>query len=116
MNPSNFHSNQSNRVGGDGTQVESCRDCVNLEDRRDIDNVAICAMHHGPSVCCQEFKPKNAKVNPNNTYERFCLNCANFEEINGITVCARDHRPGIACGAFKAKMKKSAVLSAQSTS
>jgi hypothetical protein len=85
--------------------IKSCRDCANLEDRRDTDNVALCAMHHGPSVCCQEFKPKNAEVDPNRSDHRFCLNCANFEEIEGITVCARDHRPGTACAAFKAKIE-----------
>jgi hypothetical protein len=85
--------------------TKSCRDCANLEDRRDKEGVALCAMHHGPSVCCQEFKPKNAEVNPNRSDHRFCLNCANFEEIEGITVCARDHRPGTACAAFKAKIE-----------
>jgi hypothetical protein len=86
--------------------IESCRDCANLEDRRDIEGVALCAMHHGPSVCCQEFKPKNASVNPDNVHERFCLNCANYDEIEGVPVCARDHRPGRACGAFKRKPTK----------
>ena len=77
--------------------VDSCKDCLNLEDRRDIDRVALCALHHGPSVCCQEFKPKKEDV------ERFCVNCANFEELAGICVCARDHRPGVACGGFRSK-------------
>jgi hypothetical protein len=85
--------------------IKSCRDCANLEDRRDTDKVALCAMHHGPSVCCQEFKPKNAEVDPDRSDHRFCMNCANFEEIEGIPVCARDHRPGIACAAFKAKIE-----------
>jgi hypothetical protein len=83
--------------------IESCRDCANLEDRRDIEGVALCAMHHGPSVCCQEFKPKSASVNLGNAHERFCLNCANYDEIKGVPVCARDHRPRRACGAFKRK-------------
>ncbi|MCW4010678.1 MAG: hypothetical protein NWF05_08670 [Candidatus Bathyarchaeota archaeon] len=82
-------------------KTETCRDCANLDDRRDIEGVAICAMHHGPSVCCQEFTPKNANVNADRIDQKFCLNCANFEEIAGIPVCARDHRPGIACGAFR---------------
>ena len=86
-------------------KIESCRDCVNLEDRRDIEGVAICAMHHGPSVCCQEFKPKNYRVNINSTYERFCLNCANYDEVGGVPMCARDHRPGRACGAFRNKLE-----------
>ena len=91
-------------------RLESCRDCANLEDRRDVEGVALCAMHHGPSVCCQEFNPKNEKVNPSNPYERFCPNCANFEEIGGVAVCARDHRPGIACGAFKSKDEKLEII------
>jgi hypothetical protein len=85
------------------TPLESCRDCANLEDRRDIEGIALCAMHHGPSVCCQEFTPRNNSVNPENADERFCLNCANYEETGKVPVCARDHRPGIACGAFKKK-------------
>ena len=87
-------------------RIESCRDCANLEDRRDIDKVALCAMHHGPSVCCQEFKPKNENVDPNRAYDRFCVNCANFEEIDGIPLCAKEHRPGIACGGFNSKIEQ----------
>jgi hypothetical protein len=83
--------------------IESCRDCANFEDRRDIERVAICAMHHGPSVCCPEFKPRNRKTDAKKLYDRFCLKCANFENIDGIPICSKDHRPGIACGAFKAK-------------
>ena len=86
-------------------QIESCRDCLNLEDRRSIDKVALCAMHHGPSVCCQEFKPKPEISDPDAPYERFCVNCVNFENVEDIPVCARDHRPGIACGAFKKRNK-----------
>jgi hypothetical protein len=83
-------------------QIESCRDCLNLDDRRDIDRVALCAMHHGPSVCCAEFQPKHEiSATDGTTYERFCVNCTNFDEVEGIPLCARDHRPGLACGAFK---------------
>ena len=80
-------------------KLESCRDCLNLDDRRNIDNVALCAMHHGPSVSCQEFKPKQEMPES----EGFCVNCANFENVNGVPVCAKDHRPGVACGAFRNK-------------
>jgi hypothetical protein len=83
--------------------IQSCRDCANFEDRRDIERVAICAMHHGPSVCCPEFKPRNRKTDPNKLYGRFCLKCANFENVDGVPICAKDHRPGVACGAFRAK-------------
>ena len=83
--------------------VQSCRDCANFEDRRDMGKVAICAMHHGPSVCCPEFKSRNKKIDATKLYGRFCLKCANFENVDGIPICAKDHRPGIACGAFRAK-------------
>jgi hypothetical protein len=81
-------------------RTESCKDCSNLEDRRDVDRVALCALHHGPSVSCQEFKPRNGSVDINVSHDRFCVNCANYEEIDGVPFCARDHRPGIACGGF----------------
>jgi hypothetical protein len=84
-------------------EVESCRDCANFEDRRDMERVAICAMHHGPSVCCPEFKPRSRRTNEYNLYNRFCLKCANFESVEGTAVCAKDHRPGVACGAFRAR-------------
>ena len=90
----------------DETHIESCRDCANLEDRRDIDKVALCALHHGPSVCCQEFQPKSEDVDSKQLYERFCLNCANFEDSEGIPLCARHHRPGIACNGFNNKTEK----------
>jgi len=82
---------------------DSCRDCVNFEDRRCIDKVALCAMHYGPSVCCAEFKPRDGKIDENNFYRRFCVDCAHFEDILGIVICTRAHRPGIACPAFRSK-------------
>ena len=88
---------------------ESCRDCANLEDRRDIDKVALCALHHGPSVCCQEFKPKKAELELPQSHEMFCVNCVNFEEIDGVPICARDHRPGRACGGFNDKATRKVV-------
>ena len=83
---------------------------MNLDDRRDIDKVALCAMHHGPSVCCQEFKPKNRTVDPTQPQERFCVNCANFEEVDGVPLCARDHRPGVACSGFNSKIEQAAAV------
>ena len=85
---------------------ESCRDCANLDDRRNLDKVALCALHHGPSVSCPEFKPKNESVDITLLYEQFCVNCANFEEVDGIPLCGRDHRPGIACGGFNPKIEQ----------
>jgi hypothetical protein len=68
-----------------------------------MERVAICAMHHGPSVCCPEFKPRNRETDENKLYDRFCTKCANFQNVDGIAICAKDHRPGIACGAFRMK-------------
>ena len=89
--------------------IESCRNCENFEDRRDIEGVAICAMHHGPSVCCPEFKPRNKKSHANKLYDKFCVKCANFENVDDVPICAKDHRPGIACGAFRAKKPDKAL-------
>jgi len=88
-------------------KIRSCRDCANFEDRRDIDKVAICALHNGPYVCCEEFKPKDESKNANNLYNRFCVECVNFEDVNGIPICAKLHSPGVACGGFKSKLKES---------
>jgi hypothetical protein len=85
-------------------QVESCRDCLNLEDRRFIDNVAFCAMRHGPSVTCPEFISKNGRSTVDNESDLFCINCAHYEDIKGVAICNRDHQPGIACGAFRRKV------------
>ena len=93
--------------------IESCRDCINLEDRRDKEGVALCAMHQGPYVCCQEFKPKNDSINPDNVHERFCLNCANYDEIGRVPVCAKDHRPGRACGAFRSRIENNLTAAMQ---
>jgi hypothetical protein len=74
-----------------------------LDDRRDIDKVALCDVHFGPSVSCQEFKPKNGYADASD--ERFCINCTNFDDVKGIPVCAKDNRPGVACGSFRNKIK-----------
>jgi hypothetical protein len=60
-------------------------------------------MHHGPSVCCQEFEPKPEITNDVSLCEGFCVNCIHFEIVDGVPLCAKDHRPGVACGAFKKK-------------
>jgi len=88
-------------------KIRSCRDCANFEDRRDIEGVVICALHHGPYACCEEFKPKDESKNANNLYNRFCVECANFEEVNGIPICAKIHTPGVACDGFKSRLKES---------
>jgi hypothetical protein len=91
-------------------ETRSCRDCANFEDRRDIDKVAMCALHSGPHVCCEEFNPRDDSKNQYNVYNRFCSECANFEDIHGISVCARIHSPGIACGGFRSKLLESSTI------
>lgn len=80
--------------------VKSCRDCANFEDRRDIDDIALCAENIGPRVCCEEFELRDEAVNEDRLYNRFCLECANFEEIDNVPTCAMNHTPGVACEAF----------------
>ena len=87
-------------------RIRSCRDCANFEDRRDIDKVTICALHNGPYVCCEEFKPRDESKNPENLFNRFCVECANFEEVNGIPICEKLHSPGVACDGFKSKLEE----------
>jgi len=86
--------------------IRCCRDCANFEDRRDIDKVAICAFHHGPYVCCEEFEPRDNSKNANNLYNRFCVECTNFEDVNGIPLCAKIHTHGVACDGFKSRSEK----------
>ncbi len=87
---------------GDKTELKSCRDCANFEDRREIERIAICAMNYGPSVCCPEFKPRSSKVRKG-IYDRFCSKCTDFQVVNDIPICGKDHRPGVACGSFREK-------------
>ena len=87
--------------------TKSCRDCANFEDRRDIDRVAMCALHHGPSVSCEEFELRDKSKNADNLYNKFCIECINFEDVNGIATCAKIHTPGIACDGFKSRLKES---------
>ena len=87
-------------------KIISCRDCENLEDRRDIDRVALCALRHGPSICCEEFEPRDKNKNANNLYNRFCVECANFEDVNGIPVCAKLHAASMACDGAQSKLEK----------
>jgi hypothetical protein len=86
--------------------VRFCRDCVNFEDRRDIDGVALCKMNVGPYVCCVEFKPRQESMNADRIYNRFCVECANFEDVDGISLCAKNHTPGVACDGFESRYGK----------
>lgn len=87
-----------------------CRDCVNFEDRRDIDSIALCGLNAGPYVCCEEFLPKNPSMNESKLYRRFCSECANFEEVDRTSVCARNHTPGVACGQFINRFERLHVI------
>ncbi|MHA2069520.1 MAG: hypothetical protein ACXABY_34590 [Candidatus Thorarchaeota archaeon] len=80
--------------------LASCRDCGNIEDRRDIDGVFLCANNIGPYVCCDEFEPRDEDLSENRLYNRFCLECTNFVGVDGTPICAKNHRPGIACDTF----------------
>lgn len=79
-----------------------CLECVNFEDRREIEGVAVCAKGHRPGISCQDFMDKSGKNTASKT--RFCFECENFEdrrEIEGVVVCARGHTPGTSCPDFR---------------
>ena len=80
--------------------LRHCRDCANLEERRDIDDVAICKKNHGPFICCDDFDPKAIGLNVDRQYNRYCIECANFEAIDDSAICAKNHTQGIACDEF----------------
>ena len=81
--------------------ISSCRDCINFEDRRDIDSFSICTKNRGPVVSCEDFKPKDDIVKEYRLYEQFCLECANLQLVDETPVCAENHNPGIACEEFE---------------
>ena len=80
--------------------IRFCKDYANLEDRRDIDGVALCKRNEGPYICCEEFEPRDGSVNEDRLYNRFCSECTNFQEIDGTPICAKNHIPGVACEEF----------------
>ncbi len=86
--------------------VKYCRDCANFEERRDVDGVALCAMNVGPHVSCDDFEPRDERLNTNKYYNRFCVECTNFEDVNGISLCAKNHTPEIACEQFRNRYEK----------
>jgi len=87
--------------------IECCRDCVNFEERRDIDGVALCARKIGPYVCCDEFELKEKDLlNCNRLYNKFCVECANFEFINEVPICAKNHMPTVSCAGFSSRFEK----------
>lgn len=83
-----------------------CRDCANFEDRRDIDNAALCARNVGPNVCCEDFEPKHETIDPDRLYNRFCVDCTNFEDSNGMILCYQNHTPIVSCDEFKSRFDR----------
>ena len=86
--------------------IRFCRDCVNYEERRDIDGTALCRKKTGPNVCCEDFEPRDVNLNSNRLYHRFCAECINLEDVEGIPTCGRNHTPGVACEGFTSRLRK----------
>jgi hypothetical protein len=81
--------------------LNSCKDCANFEDRRNIEGVALCANNRGPGVSCSQFRPLEKAEYSEMRDWGFCRECKNFEVINGKTLCAKRNYPGIACEMFE---------------
>ena len=84
-----------------------CVECKNFEDRKEIDDIVMCARGHRPGVSCLEFQDKFEGLKNTASKTRFCLECKNFEEIDGIVFCARGHRPGVSCLEFQDRVEDS---------
>ena len=84
-----------------------CLECKNFEDRKEIDDIVMCARGHRPGVSCPEFQDKFEGLRKTASKTRFCLECKNFEEIDGIVICARGHRPGVSCLDFQDRVEDS---------
>jgi len=84
-----------------------CVECKNFEDRKEIDDIVVCAQGHRPGVSCPEFQDKFEGLKKTASKTRFCLECGNFEEIDGIVFCARGHRPGVSCPEFQDRVEDS---------
>jgi len=84
-----------------------CVECKNFEDRKEIDDIVMCARGHRPGVSCLEFQDKFEGLKNTASKTRFCLECKNFEEIDGIVFCARGHRPGVSCPEFQDRVEDS---------
>ncbi len=83
-----------------------CRDCLNFEDRREIDGTVLCTENMRPFICCEEFQPKYAETNLNGSRDRFCFKCISFENINDIVLCSKNHQPEVACKGFRSTFEK----------
>jgi hypothetical protein len=78
----------------------SCSNCASFEERRDIDDAVLCEIQPGPFICCDDFQPKDRRMNDRGQHYNFCSECAFFETIHGDPICIKDHQPGVACEAF----------------
>ena len=93
--------------GENSMTIRYCRDCVNFEERRDIDGVVLCARKIGPYASCDEFELREKDLpDGNKLYNRFCVECANFEFVNEIPICAKSHTPNVACVGFSSRFEK----------
>jgi len=84
-----------------------CLDCKNFEDRKEIEEVVICARGHRPGVSCPDFQDRFEGLRRTASKTRFCLECINFEdrkEIDGTVLCAKGHRPGVNCPEFQDRL------------
>jgi hypothetical protein len=83
-----------------------CRDCVNFEERRDVDGNTLCRKNVGPYACCEDFETRNENKNPDRLYHKFCVECVNFEDVDTVPVCTKNHIRGTACQEFKSRFEK----------
>jgi hypothetical protein len=76
--------------------IDSCKNCANFEERRDLEGVALYTNNRGPSVSCAQFEPIDQTLDVKTVDYGFCVKCSNFEEIDGKPLCANWNYPGIA--------------------
>jgi len=89
------------------TETRFCLECKNFEDRKEVDEVILCARGHRPSVSCPDFQDKFEGLRETSSKTRFCLECKNFEDrkdIDGTALCAKGHRPGVTCAEFQDRL------------
>jgi hypothetical protein len=84
--------------------LDSCKDCANFEDRRNIEGIALCANNRGPGVSCPQFKPLEKVRDAEIVDWGFCIECKNFQVIQGKPLCANRNYPGVTCEMFEPKV------------
>jgi len=85
--------------------IESCRNCRNLVERRDIEGFAACIRNHRPGIACEDFRARPDAPEFVKRGLSFCLYCENLAISGGFAACARNHRPRIACEDFMDAVK-----------